>query len=129
MPLAQLRHNSRLLIRLVGWMLPGMALVVSCAGAPELPREASTGPAIYASLCQKCHGKGGWGDGPQAQWQYLPPANFHASASRSKSDGQLLSVIDHGVIFSPMHSYRETLTDVQMQDVLTYIRHLSQQSR
>jgi mono/diheme cytochrome c family protein len=129
MPLAQSRHSPRLMVRLLGRIIPGAALIASCTGAPELPREASTGPAIYAHLCQKCHGKDGWGDGPQAQWQYLPPANFHAPASRSKSDGQLLSVIEHGVIFSPMHAYRDTLTDAQMQDVLAHIRVLSQRRR
>ena len=35
--------------------------------------------------------------------------------------------IEHGVVFSPMHSWRGQLTDGEMQDVLAYIRLLSQQ--
>jgi len=106
-----------------------LALIAACAGSPELPPDMTTSPAIYAHLCQKCHGEDGWGDGPQAQWQYLPPTNFHAPASREKSDGQLAAIIKQGVIFTPMHSYGVTLSDAQIQDVVAYIRLLSQRGR
>ena len=102
--------------------------LASCAGLDELPPDAN-GPAIYARLCQKCHGVTGRGDGPQAQWKYLPPANFHAPASRAKSDDELLAIIAQGVLLTPMHSYRGTLTDAQMREVLAYIRLLSQRTR
>jgi mono/diheme cytochrome c family protein len=97
--------------------------------AAELPEDVMMGKKVYEQHCQKCHGVGGWGDGPQAQWQYLPPANFHALSSKLKSDEQLLSIIEHGVIFSPMHAFRETLNATQTQDVLAYIRLLSQRTR
>lgn len=106
-----------------------LALIAACAGAPALPPDAVTGPAIYGQLCQKCHGKDGWGDGPQAQWQYLPPANFHAPESRDKSDEQLAAIIKQGVKFTPMHSYGATLSDAQIQEVVAYIRVLSQRRR
>lgn len=116
---------------LIGRLGLGVALctaLISCASLEELPPDA-TGPAIYARLCQKCHGASGRGDGPQAQWKFLPPANFHAPASRAKSDETLLSIIEHGVIFTPMHSYRGTLTQAQMREVLAHIRLLSQRTR
>jgi mono/diheme cytochrome c family protein len=97
--------------------------------AAELPEDVIMGKKVYEQHCQKCHGVGGWGDGPQAQWQYLPPANFHALSSRLKSDEQLISVIEHGVIFSPMHSFRGTLNATEVQDVVAYIRLLSQRGR
>ena len=96
--------------------------------AAELPEDVMMGKTIYEQHCQKCHG-GGRGDGPQAQWQYLPAANFHKPSSTLKSDDQLLMIIEHGVIFSPMHSFRGTLNATQMQDVLAYIRLLSRQGR
>ena len=103
--------------------------LASCASpGGEIPTDA-TGPALYARLCQKCHGASGRGDGPQAQWKFLPPTNFHAPASRAKSDEQLLSIIEHGVIFTPMHSYRGTLTHVQMREVLAHIRQLAQPAK
>ena len=115
--------------RRLGLILAACVGLASCASlGEELPPEA-TGPAIYARLCQKCHGVAGRGDGPQAQWKFLPPANFHSPASRAKSDEQLLSIIEHGVIFTPMHSYRGTLTDAQMREVLAHIRRLSEAAR
>jgi mono/diheme cytochrome c family protein len=120
-----IRHG---LLRMSAAGIACLALVAACASVPELPPDA-TGPAIYAQLCQKCHGKDGWGDGPQAQWQYLPPANFHAPASREKSDEQLAAIIKQGVTFTPMHSYGVTLSDAQIQEVVAYIRELSQRRR
>lgn len=115
--------------RRLGLILAACMTFSSCASlSEELPPNA-TGPEIYARFCQKCHGATGRGDGPQAQWKYLPPANFHSPATRTKSDEQLLSVIEHGVIFTPMHSYRGTLTHAQMREVLAHIRQLSQPAK
>lgn len=97
--------------------------------AAELPEDVLMGKKIYEQHCQKCHGVGGWGDGPQAQWQYLPPTNFHTMSSRLKSDEQLVAIVEHGVIFSPMHSFRGTLNATEIQDVVAYIRLLSQRGR
>jgi len=99
------------------------------AAPADLPEDVMMGKKVYEQHCQKCHGEGGWGDGPQAQWQYLPPVNFHAPSSRLKSDEQLVAVIEHGVIFSPMHSFRGTLNATEIQDVVAYIRLLSQRGR
>jgi mono/diheme cytochrome c family protein len=99
------------------------------AAPADLPEDVTMGRKVYEQHCQKCHGIGGWGDGPQAQWQYLPPVNFHAPSSRLKSDEQLISTIEHGVIFSPMHSFRGTLNATEVQDVVAYIRLLSQRGR
>lgn len=102
--------------------------LASCAGVEELPPDAN-GPTIYARLCQKCHGATGRGDGPQAQWKYLPPADFHAPTSKAKSDEELLATIAGGVFLTPMHGYRDTLTEAQMREVVAHIRSLTGQSR
>ena len=44
---------------------------------------------------------------------------------RSKSVFEYLIAMSHGVLFSPMHSWRGTLTEEEMIDVITYIRHLA----
>lgn len=113
-------------LALVAGMLTASWLVAAPA---ELLEDVMMGKKVYEQHCQKCHGIGGWGDGPQAQWQYLPPTNFHALSSRLKSDDQLISVIEHGVIFSPMHSFRDILNATEVQDVVAYIRLLSQRGR
>jgi mono/diheme cytochrome c family protein len=114
---------SRILILIAGILLPIRLF------AAELPEDVMMGKKVYEQHCRKCHGADGRGDGPQAQWQYLPPTNFHTMGSKLKSDDQLVSVIEHGVIFSPMHSFRSTLNATEVQDVVAYIRVLSQRTR
>jgi mono/diheme cytochrome c family protein len=94
--------------------------------AQDSPASVSTGKAIYEQHCVKCHGQAVRGDGPQAQWQMVRPANFHAQASRSKSDERLLSIIEYGLIFSPMHAWGDRLSSAEQQDLLAYIRLLAE---
>ena len=102
---------------------------LSFTHALEYPPDITRGKAVYERHCQNCHGVGGWGDGPDAQALRVAPANFHRFSSFLKSDEELLRTIEHGVVFSPMHSWRGQLTDGEMQDVVTYIRLLAQQAR
>ena len=67
--------------------------------------------------------------GPAAADLKVAPADFHRFRSFLKSDEELLRTIEHGVVFSPMHSWRGQLTDGEMLDVLAYIRLLSQQAQ
>jgi mono/diheme cytochrome c family protein len=97
--------------------------------AQEYPSDTTRGKAVYQRHCQACHGVGGLGDGPDAKALKVAPANFHRFSSFLKSDEELLRTIEHGVVFSPMHSWRGQLTDGEMQDVVSYVRLLSQQGR
>lgn len=97
--------------------------------AQEYPSDSTRGKAVYERQCQACHGVGGWGDGPDAKDLKVAPANFHRFSSFLKSDEELLRTVEHGVVFSPMHSWRGRLTDGEMQDVVAYIRLLAQQGR
>jgi mono/diheme cytochrome c family protein len=94
--------------------------------AQDYPADISRGKLIYARHCAACHGTQGHGDGPNAVLLKIAPANFHRPGSYLKSDETLLRMIEHGGVFSPMHSWRGRLTDGEMQDVLAYIRVLSQ---
>jgi len=97
--------------------------------AQDYPPDLERGKAVYARLCQSCHGSNGYGNGPAADSLAIAPANFHRIRSLLKSDEELLRTIEHGVVFSPMHSWRGQLTDGEMQDVLAYVRLLSQQDQ
>ena len=97
--------------------------------AQDQTANVSMGKAIYEQHCVKCHGQVDRGDGPQAQWQMVRPANFHAQASRSKSDERLLSIIEYGLIFSPMHAWGDRLSAAEQEEVLAYIRLLSEEDR
>ncbi|TLY18789.1 MAG: cytochrome c [Nitrospirae bacterium] len=95
--------------------------------AQEYPADITRGKGVYQRHCQACHGAGGLGDGPDAKDLKVAPANFHRFSSILKSDEELLRIIEHGVVFSPMHAWRGRLTDGEMQDVVAYIRLLALQ--
>lgn len=97
--------------------------------AQDYPPDRTRGKAVYERHCQNCHGPSGRGDGSDAASLKVPPANFQRFQSFLKSDEELLRTIEHGIVFSPMHSWRGQLTDGEMQDVVAYIRLLSQQAR
>lgn len=117
--------------RLVGLLSCVAVISLSAASldAQEYPPDMARGKAVYQRHCQSCHGVSGYGDGPDAASLRVPPANFQRFRSFLKSDDELLRTIEHGVVFSPMHSWRGQLTDGEMQDVVAYIRVLSQQGR
>jgi mono/diheme cytochrome c family protein len=97
--------------------------------AQEYPFDLERGKAVYTRLCLPCHGSQGYGDGPEADSLVIAPANFHRVRSFLQSDEELLRTIEHGVVFSPMHSWRGQLSDEEIQDVLSYVRILSQQGQ
>ncbi len=108
-------------------LLAPITLAGSWLYAQDYPPDPARGKAVYGRHCQTCHGDSGHGNGPAAASLKVAPADFHRVRSFLKSDEELLRTIEHGVVFSPMHSWRGQLTDEEMQDVLAYIRFLSQQ--
>ncbi|MBM4125906.1 MAG: cytochrome c [Nitrospira sp.] len=121
--------NTPLRLRLAGFLLllAPTTLATTPLYAQDYPPDLARGKAVYARDCQSCHGDKGHGDGPAAASLKVSPADFHRIRSFLKSDEELLRTIEHGVVFSPMHSWRGQLTDGEMQDVLAHIRLLSQQ--
>lgn len=97
--------------------------------AQEFPADVNRGRSVYERHCQQCHGIGGWGDGPDAGALTVQPTNFHLFRSYLKSDEELQRSIEYGIVFSPMHAWQGELTENEIQDVLAYIRLLSQQGR
>jgi mono/diheme cytochrome c family protein len=97
--------------------------------AQDYPPDLTRGKAVYQHHCQDCHGLTGRGEGPAAASLKVSPTDFQRFRSFLKSDEELLRTIEHGVVFSPMHSWRGQLTDEEMQDVVAHIRLLSQQGQ
>lgn len=121
--------DHRLYLTWLCGLLAPIWLAVSPLSAQDYPSDLARGKAVYQRYCQNCHGAGGRGDGPDADSLRVAPANFHRFRSFLKSDEELLRTIEHGVVFSPMHSWRGQLTDGEMQDVLAYIRLLAQEGQ
>lgn len=100
----------------------------SWIAAQPVPGNPDKGEAIYKEHCLRCHGRLGDGQGPDAADLIVRPTDFHQPQSRAKSDFELLVAVSNGVLFSPMHSWRERLSDEQMMDVIAYVRALAPSS-
>jgi mono/diheme cytochrome c family protein len=83
------------------------------------------GQSIYQQHCLRCHGKQLDGNGSDSRDLIVRPTNLLSQESRAKTDWELLVTITNGALFTPMHSFRGKLTDEQMLDVLSYIRHVA----
>lgn len=117
------------LLWLAGSLVVATLMTPLALPAQDYPPDVTRGKAVYERHCLFCHGSAGWGDGPNVASLKIAPANFHRFSSFLKSDEELLRTIEHGVVYSPMHAWRGQLTDGEMQDVVAYIRLLSQQGR
>jgi cytochrome c oxidase cbb3-type subunit 3 len=95
------------------------ALAQSHSGSPK------NGENIFQQHCAGCHGTTGDGLGPEIKELIVPPANFRAPKSRTKTDMELYLAVKQGVLFSPMHSWADRLSNQDVWDVLSYIRTLA----
>jgi len=107
-------------------LLVASVLAVVCGSswvsAQALLGNPKKGEAIYQQHCLRCHGEKLDGNGPDGQYLIIKPADFQSLQSRSKGDWEMLVAITQGVLFSPMHGWRDRLTEEQVRDVLSYIR-------
>jgi len=113
------RYLHRLVIVVVVVLTGSWALAQSLPGSPQ------DGKDIYQQHCVGCHGISGDGLGRDIKDLIVPPVNFHAMKSRSKTDMELFLAIKQGVLFSPMHGWADRLSDEEIRDVLTHIRRLA----
>ena len=109
--------------------LRATAFVVVMTGpvTQGLAADAAPGKAVYDKNCAGCHAADGKVNMALAKTLGEKGLNIVGQETKAKSDDELLKTIEHGVVFSPMHSWRGQLTDGEMQDVVAYIRVLSQQ--
>ena len=81
------------------------------------------GKTVYETNCANCHGNEGRGDGPVGQALVPPPSDL--TATKKKSDQDLLNTINNGRPGTAMPSWNGDLSAQEIQDVLSYIRSLS----
>ena len=111
-------------------ILVGAAVLALAGGAsvkdlnrsqPE--RDVLSGRVIYSTICIRCHGVEGKGDG---QMKFTPPvADLTSSAVVGKLDARLFKSVHDGKPNTAMGAWRESLTDDEIWDVLAYVRTLA----
>ena len=111
-------------------VLVGIALLAFAGGAslkelnvsqPE--RDVLSGRVIYSTICIRCHGVDGKGDG---QMKFTPPvADLTSPAVQGKLDARLFKSVHDGKPNTAMGAWREALSDDEIWDALAYVRTLA----
>ena len=116
------RHVKRLGITTI-------LLLCSLGMAPRPAEVQEFGKTVYDQHCLRCHGNVGRGDGPDAKSLTVKPANFYSLKTRMKSDGELISKVTWGGVYSPMHGWGTRLSRKELHSVIRYIRLLAPYQR
>lgn len=83
----------------------------------------AAGSKAYAKHCSECHGDTGKGDGMMGDdLDPKPPDLTDADWKHGSSDGEIFTVIQHGVKGTGMKAFARKLTAHQTWDVVNYIR-------
>jgi hypothetical protein len=100
-------------------MLVGLLLLAACSRTEEM----QTG---YAQRCLGCHGTSGRGDGPIAASLPVPVPDFRDTVE-NKRVYQIRKIIKEGKGVMP--AFGPALEKVEIQDMVRFVRILSQQGR
>lgn len=88
-------------------------------------KTLADGKALYKNKCQRCHGPGGLGDGPDAD----PEASLEMDLTNPKRlarnpDGVVYYKVLNGRKRPKMPAFRDELTEPQIWSVVTYVQTL-----
>jgi mono/diheme cytochrome c family protein len=109
-----------------GWTIP--------AGAAQEPNPITSSPevlakgkALFEKKCQRCHGKSGKGDGPDADADEAPGDLTDASRAGRNTDGVMFYKVWNGRKSPKMPSFKtEGLSKDEVWTVVTYAKSLRQ---
>ena len=84
--------------------------------------KSDSGEFHFNFNCVPCHGEKGKGNGAARASLEPRPANLITEHTQEESDGSLFWKISNG--HAPMPSFKNTMTDDQIWQVITYFRYL-----
>lgn len=138
--LARRLHRKRELV--VVWALAALlfgAMAGWSASVPAFPdsfrrsdvtymaESIASGRTLYDRHCQSCHGTGGRGDGPLAQWlPKRPPADLSAPHTALHTAGDMYWWLSHGIPASGMPGFDGVLSSQDRWDLVNFLRAFSQ---
>jgi mono/diheme cytochrome c family protein len=110
-----------------GWTIP--------AGASQEPNPIASSPdilakgkALFDKKCQRCHGKEGRGDGPDADSDMPPGDLTDASRANRNPDGVMFYKVWNGRKSPKMPAFKTELSKEEVWTVVTFAKTLRKQS-
>lgn len=96
-------------------------------------QDTTQGKIVYVKWCAGCHGDGGAGDGPAAQYMLPRPRDFTGAIFKIRStasgalptDADMQRAIDDGLHGTAMPGWKDRLSDRERRDVIAYIKTFS----
>jgi len=88
-------------------------------------QSIETGREHFQHHCQICHGMDGRNTGVPFAGKMSPPvADLSSKDVQEYSDGQLKVIIENGIRFTGMPSFKDILEENEMWHIVRFIRHL-----
>jgi mono/diheme cytochrome c family protein len=107
-----------------GWNLPPDAEQTKNP-QPVDAKLLATGRAIFKDKCQRCHGPGGLGDGPDADPDHQEDMDLtNAKRAARNTDGVVFYKVSNGRRRPKMPAFKEELTEEQLWAVVAYTQTL-----
>ena len=110
-----------------GWILPPDAEDTKNPHPVDVTLLA-TGKAIYKDKCQRCHGPGGLGDGPDADPDHQEDMDLtNPKRAARNNDGVVFYKVANGRRRPKMPAFKEELSEEQLWAVVAYTQTLRKQ--
>ena len=106
-----------------GWQIPEDAAAQTYS-VPATPATLTKGKALFKSKCQRCHGVGGTGDGPDADPDHPPSDLTDARRAARNPDGVMFYKIWNGRVRPKMPAFKSDLSREDIWTVIQYIKTL-----
>jgi mono/diheme cytochrome c family protein len=107
-----------------GWVLPPNAAETKNPHTVD-DKLIASGRAIYKDKCQRCHGPGGLGDGPDADPEYREDMDLTNPKRADRNvDGLVYYKVLNGRRKPKMPAFKDELTPEQIWSVVAYAQTL-----
>jgi mono/diheme cytochrome c family protein len=111
-----------------GWVLPPTADEEKNPFAAD-PKAVAAGKELYGKKCQRCHGPGGKGDGPDADPDIMEDMDLtNPKRAARNADGIVFYKAWNGRTKPKMPAVKDELSRDQLWQIVTYVQTLRQKS-
>ena len=107
-----------------GWILPEDAATKKNPLTID-DKTLANGKSVYKSKCEKCHGPGGLGDGPDAEPDGPEEMNLTLAKRADRNpDGVVFYKVSNGRKKPKMPAFKEELSEEQIWAVVAHVQSL-----